>query len=220
MSTRSINLDDQLYDYYRRVAFRDDPLLAALRDYTATLPEANMQVSPEQGAFLGMMVALTGAASVIEVGTFTGYSALCMARALPAQGRLLALDTSDEWTAVARDYWQRAGVAERIELRLGDARASLQQMLDAGGAGGTDLMFVDADKESYPDYLELGLALLRQGGLLMFDNVLWNGTVADPDHREASTVAIRTLNETLARDPRVEICMLPLSDGLTLARKV
>lgn len=219
MSTRSINLDDKLYDYYREHAFRDDPLLQELRRQTATMPEANMQISPEQGAFLAMLVALMGARRIVEVGTFTGYSALCMARALPADGCLFALDTSAEWTAIAADYWQRAGLQDRIALRLGDAKQSLQALLDEGAESTVDLMFVDADKESYPQYFELGLKLLRPNGLLVFDNVLWNGAVADAANHEASTKAIRSLNRLLKEDARIELCMLPLSDGVTLARK-
>lgn len=219
MSTRSINLDNRLYDYYREMAFRDDPLLSALREQTAALPEANMQISPEQGAFMAMLVTLTGARRIVEVGTFTGYSSVCMARALPDDGRLIAMDASEEWTAVAREYWRRAGVDQRIELRLGDARALLSELLEQGGEATIDMMFVDADKESYPEYFELGLSALKPGGLLLFDNVLWNGYVADDSHREATTTAIRELNRKVKQDPRVEMCMLPIGDGLTMVRK-
>lgn len=219
MSTRSLNLDDQLYEYYREHAFRDDAVLADLRTETAAMPEANMQISPEQGAFLALLVSLTAAQKVIEVGTFTGYSSLCMARALPQHGQLIALDTSAEWTAIAARYWALAGVSERIDLRIGDARDSLRAMLAAGEQGSVDLMFVDADKESYPEYFELGLALLKPNGLLVFDNVLWNGYVADAAHREVTTESIRALNQLLKADPRVDMCMLPLSDGVSLARK-
>lgn len=219
MSTRTINLDDKLYDYYRHMAFRDDPLLQELRDRTAAMPEANMQIAPEQGAFMAMLVALTGARRIVEIGTFTGYSALCMARALPEEGELIAMDTSEEWTAIASDFWCRAGVRERIDLRIGEARQSLRLLLESGGAGTVDMIFVDADKESYPEYFELGLRLLKANGVLLFDNVLWDGFVADSQHQEESTRAIRQLNQIVSRDPRVEMCMLPISDGLTLARK-
>lgn len=219
MSTRSLNLSDDLYQYYREYAFRDEPLLQQLREQTAAMPEANMQISPEQGAFLALLVGLMQASTVVEVGTFTGYSSLCMARALPQGGQLIALDTSVEWTAIAKDYWRRADVADRVELRLGDAKQSLRQLLDEGKAGAVDLIFVDADKESYPQYFELGLSLLKPNGLLVFDNVLWGGSVADSGNREATTESIRTLNRLVKEDPRVELCMLPLSDGVTLARK-
>lgn len=219
MSTRSLNLDDPLYEYYREHAYRDDPVLVELRAQTATMAEANMQISPEQGAFLGMMVSLTAASKVVEVGTFTGYSSLCMARALPENGQLIALDTSAEWTAIAARFWARAGVSERIDLRIGDARESLRAMIAAGEAGSVDILFVDADKESYPAYFELGLALLKPNGLLIFDNVLWNGFVADASHTELTTESIRELNRLVKADQRVDLCMLPLSDGVTLARK-
>lgn len=219
MSTRSINLDDTLYAYYRQMAFRDDPLLQELRQRTALMPEANMQISPEQGAFMAMLVALTGAGCIVEVGSFTGYSALCMARALPQEGKLIALDTSEEWTAIAGDFWSRAGVRERIDLQIGDARLLLQTLLDTQGPGSVDMIFVDADKESYPEYFELGVSLLKSNGLLLFDNVLWNGFVADSEHQEASTRAIRQLNQIVSRDSRVDMCMLPISDGLSLVRK-
>ena len=219
MSTKSINLDDTLYPYYQQHAFRDDDILAELRRQTAAMPESNMQISPEQGAFMAMMVSLINARRIIEVGTFTGYSTLCMARALPAEGLITALDISDEWTAIARRFWRRAGVEDKVELKLGPAVDSLQLMLDQGWQETVDLIFIDADKESYPVYLELGLALLRTNGLLLFDNVLWNGYVADAGHQEATTIAIRQLNDQLLTDQRVELAMLPIGDGLTMLRK-
>ena len=220
MSTRSINLDETLYQYYRQHAFRDDDILAELRDKTALMPESNMQIAPEQGAFMAMLVSLINARRIVEIGTFTGYSALCMARALPADGRLIAMDTSAEWTAVARQFWQRAGVDDKVDLMLGSALDSLQSLLDQGQQQSIDLIFIDADKESYISYLELGLQLLRRNGVLLFDNVLWDGHVADSAHQEASTVAIRQLNDHLLTDSRVDIVMLPISDGLTMARKL
>ena len=219
MSNTSINFDDNLYRYYQRHAYREDELLTELRRVTAKLPEAEMQISPEQGAFMSMLVKLIGCKNIIEIGTFTGYSSLCMARSLPVYGSLIALDVSKKWTTIAQQYWQQAGVDDRIELRLGSASDSLKKMISDQKQETIDLIFIDADKVAYLDYFELGLELLKQGGVMLFDNVLWGGAVANEDDLESSTVAIRKLNDVLINDARIDISMLPIGDGLTLLRK-
>jgi predicted O-methyltransferase YrrM len=219
MSRRSLNLDDRLYDYLQAVSLREPPVLRELREETARLPMAMMQISPEQGQFMAWLVRATGARRCLEVGTFTGYSALACALALPVDGRLVALDVSEEWTAIARRYWVRAGVADRIELRLGPAARELQRLLDEGAAGSFDFLFIDADKTSYGSYLELGHRLLRVGGLVAIDNVLWSGRVADPAVVDEDTAALRALNAALLDDQRFDLSLLPVGDGLTLLRK-
>lgn len=219
MSTRTLNLDARLYAYLQSVSVREPAVLARLRAETATLPMARMQISPEQGQFMALLLRLIGAQRCLEVGTFTGYSALACALALPPDGRLIALDISEEWTAIGRRYWREAGVAERIELHLGPASDSLRQLLADGAAGSFDFMFVDADKSGYAEYLERGYELLRPGGLLAFDNVLWGGRVADPAVTDEDTQAIRTLNARLRDDPRFDLSLVPIGDGLTLARR-
>jgi predicted O-methyltransferase YrrM len=219
MSRRTIALDDRLYDYLLSEGVREHPQLALLRAETARLPEAQMQVAPEQGAFMQQLVALTGARRCVEVGVFTGYSSLAVALALPADGRILACDVSEEWTAIAERHWAAAGVAHKVELVLAPALDTLERRLAAGGAGTYDLAFLDADKANYPRYAELLLALLRPGGLLMVDNVLWSGRVADPAAADADTAAIRALNAQLHADPRVTHCIVPIADGIALAIK-
>ncbi len=219
MSTRTLQLDDRLYDYLCSVSVREHPRLAALRTETAALPMAVMQISPEQGQFMAFLLRLMGARRCIEVGTFTGYSALACALALPEDGNLIALDISREWTDIAQRHWRAAGVAEKIDLRLGPAKESMMSILAAGGRGQFDFVFVDADKPGYRTYCELGLELLRSGGLLAVDNVLWSGAVADPEVDDEDTVAIRAVNEWLFRERRVDLSMLPIGDGLSIARK-
>jgi predicted O-methyltransferase YrrM len=219
MSTRSIGLDDRLYDYLLGVSLRELPLLRRLREETQALPQASMQISPEQGQFMALLVKLVGARRILEIGTFTGYSALCMAQALPLDGRLVACDVSLEWTQVALRYWAEAGVAGRIELRLAPALQTMRSLLDAGQALSFDLAFIDADKGNYAAYYEAALALLRAGGLIVVDNTLWYGRVADPAADDADTLAIRAFNERLREDLRVDLSLLPVGDGLTLARK-
>jgi O-methyltransferase len=189
-----------------------------LRAETAALPLAVMQISPEQGQFMAMLLRLSGARRCLEVGTFTGYSAAVCALALPDDGRLTALDVSEEWTAMARRYWQKAGVAHKIDLRLAPAADSMRTLLAAGEAT-YDFLFIDADKPNYATYYELGLRLVRPGGLIAFDNVLWGGLVVDPRATDESTAALRALNERLQGDERVDICMVPIGDGVTLARR-
>ena len=219
MSNRTIDLTDALYDYLLSVSLRETDLQRRLREETAALPMARMQISPEQGQFMAMLARLMGARRVLEVGVFTGYSSLAVALALPADGRIVACDVSEEWTAVARRYWAEAGVADRIDLRLAPALGTLDALLAGGAAGTFDLAFIDADKTGYLDYYERALELLRTGGLVMTDNTLWSGRVADPEVGDADTVALRHYNEHLHRDARVDLCLVPIGDGLTLARK-
>jgi caffeoyl-CoA O-methyltransferase len=220
MSRRTLNLDDRLHDYVVQHN-REHPELAKLREATASHPRANMQISPEQGALLQMLVRLIGARRTIEIGVFTGYSALAVALALPPDGRILACDISDEYTRVGRPYWERAGVADRIELVLEPALLTLDARLATGEAGRYDFAFIDADKSNYDDYYERCLRLLRSGGLIAFDNVLWSGRVADKVDAAADpdTAALQWLNDKLQRDDRIDVALLPIGDGLTLARK-
>ena len=212
-------MSDSLYDYLLSVSLREPPILARLREETASLPRAIMQISPEQGQFMALLAELLGVRRVIEVGTFTGYSALAVALALPADGRLITCDVDENTTAIAQRYWAEAGVADKIDLRLGPAVETLDGLLADGGAGTFDLAFVDADKKNYDAYYERGLALLRPGGLMLIDNVLWGGAVAESEHEDEDTDAIRALNATVHRDERVSLSLLPVSDGITLARK-
>lgn len=219
MSNRSLGLDDDVYTYLLDHSLREPEVLRRLREETARLPEHNMQVSPEQGQFLGLMVELMGAERIVEVGTFTGYSSTAMALALPETGRIFACDVDPDYTSVARRYWQEAGVADKIDLRLGPAADSLAELVEELGPGSVDMAFIDADKPNYPGYYERCLELLRRGGLILADNVLWSGKVADPKDVSANTAALRAFNDKLAKDKRVSISMIPLADGVTLARK-
>jgi len=219
MTTKTLGLDPRLKDYLLDHSLREDALARRLRDETARLPESRMQIAPEQGQFMALLVRLTGARRIVEIGVFTGYSSLCLARALPADGHLLACDVSEEWTTVARRYWDEAGVAQRIELVLAPARDTLQARLEAGESATYDLAFIDADKTSYSDYYEACLELLRPGGLILVDNVLWSGRVADDADQDPDTLALRAFNRKLHHDERIDLSMLPLADGLTLARK-
>lgn len=219
MSRKTLNLTPKLYEYLLAVSIRESRLLRRLREETSALEMANMQISPEQGQFMGLLVELMQARDIIEIGTFTGYSALCMALAMPDEGRLICCDISDEWTAIARRYWQEAGIEERIRLHLAPAETTLQHLISQGEDGRFDMVFIDADKENYLVYYELCLRLLRPGGLLLADNTLWSGTVANPGDSSASTQAIRQFNETLCQDDRISLSLLPIGDGLTLARK-
>ncbi|MGQ0430528.1 MAG: class I SAM-dependent methyltransferase [Gammaproteobacteria bacterium] len=217
MSNRTLPLDERLYDYLLRHSLREHPALAALRAETASHPQVNMQIAPEQGQFMQLLVRAIGARRAIEVGVFTGYSSLAVALALPADGHLLACDVSEEFTAIARRHWQAAGVAGKIELVLAPALATLDARLARGEAGRYDFAFIDADKVTYGAYYERLLQLVRPGGLIAVDNTLWNGAVADPAVQDAETAAIRAFNDRLYADPRVELSLLPIADGLTLA---
>ena len=219
MSNRTISLTDSLYDYLLSVSLREPQLLLDLREETAAMPSARMQISPEQGQFMALLVKLSGARRCLEVGVFTGYSSLSVAMALPADGRIVACDVSEKWTAVARTYWQAAGVDRKIDLRIAPALETLDALIADGQAGSFDLAFIDADKTNYLAYYERVLVLLRRGGLLLVDNTLWSGAVADPENSEPDTVALRHFNEVLHRDERVDLSLLPVGDGLTLARK-
>ena len=219
MSRQTLTLDERLYRYLLDESLREPDVLRRLREETASHPQAEMQIAPEQGQFMALLVRLMGARRILEVGVFTGYSSLAMALALPADGRLVACDVSEEFTRVARRYWREAGVESRIELRLAPAVETLDALLAAGEAGRFDLAFVDADKESYDAYYERSLALLRSGGLIVLDNVLQEGKVADLTVQTAPVVAIRQLNRKLLQDERIDLSMLPVADGLTLARK-
>lgn len=219
MSVRTLGLEDGVYQYLLAASLRESPLLRRLRDETAELPEANMQIAPEQGQFMALLLRLMGAVRGIEVGVFTGYSALCLAQALPPNGQLVACDVSEAWTAVGRRYWLEAGVADRIDLRIAPAMATLDILLESGEAGAFNFAFIDADKENYVAYYERCLELLGPGGLIMVDNVLWSGRVADPGNQESDTIAIRAFNRHLLHDERVELSLVPVGDGLTLARK-
>lgn len=219
MTNRTLKLDDDLYRYLLDVSLRETPLLKRLRDETAQLANAQWQIAPEQGQFMALLVKLSGARRIIEVGTFTGYSALCMAQAMPADGRLICCDIPGDYNATAERYWREAGLAGRIEQRLAPALETLAALEAAGQAGSFDLIFIDADKANYPAYFEHALGLVRQGGLILFDNTLWSGRVLEQHPDSVDTRAIQALNRTLKDDPRIDLSLLPLGDGLTLCRK-
>ncbi len=219
MSNRTISMSDQLYDYVLKVSLREPPILKRLREETAKHPKHGMQISPEQGQFMRLLVRMMGASRCIEVGVFTGYSSLSVALALPDEGRIIACDVSEEYTAVARRYWTEAGVERKIELRLGPALETLDTMLKHGEAGRYDFAFIDADKNNYLHYYERLIKLLRPGGLMAVDNVLWSGSVIDKKDKSVDTAAIRKFNEALHADNRIELSLVPIGDGLTLARK-
>jgi predicted O-methyltransferase YrrM len=218
MGVRSL-LPDDIERYVGEAITRETPLQKRLRAETATLPMAMMQIGPDQGALLALLVRLIGAKRTIEVGTFTGYSALSVAQALPEGGKVIACDVSEEWTAIARRYWREAGLADRIELRLGPAAQTLKALLEAGGTGSFDFAFIDADKSGYDAYYELCLPLIRTNGLIAIDNVLWSGAVVDPKRNDVDTAALRALNLKIRDDARVDSALLTVGDGLTLARK-
>jgi len=217
MSNKTIGLSDELAAYVVAVGAREPQVLARLREETAVLPQHGMQISPEEGAFLAMLARLTGARRCIEVGTFTGYSSTAVALALPADGKLVCCDVSQEWTDLARRAWQEAGVADRIDLRIAPAQETLAALLDAGEADTYDFAFVDADKAGYDTYYEQLLRLVRPGGLIAFDNTLWSGRVLEQDPDDEDTRALQALNAKLAVDERVDLCLLPVADGVTLA---
>jgi len=219
MGKRTLQLDEHLYDYLLSVSSRETPVLKRLRDETDKLAEAGMQISPDQGQFMALLLKLIGARRVIEVGTFTGYSALVMAAALPENGKIVCCDKNEEWTSMARRYWKEAGVDNKIDLRLGDALDTLDTLINSGNENAFDFAFIDADKVNYQNYFERCLVLIRQGGLIAVDNVLWGGSVINPEKQDDDTVAIRAFNMQLKDDTRVDISLVPIGDGLTLARK-
>jgi caffeoyl-CoA O-methyltransferase len=220
MTKTSIGLSGAVLKYYQAHACNEPAVLAELRAETAAKlgGNAQMQIAPEQGAFMGMIAGLMEAKQILEIGTFTGYSSLAMA--LGSSAQITAVDVSEEWTAIARRYWQKAGVDSRITLRLDSGHAAIAELLREGRAGRFDLCFIDADKSSYDAYYEGALKLLRAGGLVMIDNVLWDGEVANPKKRDADTLALKALNAKIKTDARVTLAMLPIADGLTLARKI
>lgn len=218
--SRMLTYSDDLYDYLIEQGTRESDTARALRAATLEATEWHMmQISPEQGAFMAQLVRIIGARRTIEVGTFTGYSALVVAEALPDDGRIIACDVSEEWTSIGRDFWQRAGVADKIDLRIAPAVETLDALLDAGEAGTFDFAFIDADKSSYDAYFERCLTLLRSGGVIGIDNVLWGGAVVDEARQDEDTVAIRALNAKVHDDDRVDAMIMPIGDGLTLAIK-
>jgi caffeoyl-CoA O-methyltransferase len=219
MSNRSITLSDPVYQYMNDVSLREAPVLRALREETAALTQRSMQIAPEQGQFMALLVRLVGARRCLEVGVFTGYSSLATALALPEGGSIVACDVSEEWTAIARRYWEQAGVAHKIDLRLAPAMQTLDALLAEGRAGTFDFAFIDADKTNCLAYYERTLQLLRPGGLALIDNTLWSGHVADPAVTDPDTVALRELNSKLLQDERIDLSLLPVGDGLTLAMR-
>ena len=219
MTKKTLGLNNQLYDYLLSVSLREPDILQQLREETAHLPNAIMQIAPEQGQFMALLVQLLSATKTLEVGVFTGYSSLCVALALPANGKIVACDVSEEYTAMARRYWEAAGVADKIDLRLAPALETLDELLAAGLAGTFDFAFIDADKRNYEGYYERSLELIRPGGLIAIDNVLWSGRVAEPQAQDNQTQVIRALNEKLHDDKRITLSMVPIADGLTLALK-
>ena len=219
MARRTSHLSEELYAYLLDISLRELPVMQRLREETASMEQANMQIGPEQGQFMALLVELIGARSVLEIGTFTGYSALAMAVALPENGVLVACDVSEEWTAIGRRYWEEAGVSHKIELRLAPALETLDALLAEGNAETFDFAFIDADKEGYDAYYERALELVRLGGLIALDNTLWEGKVADPAATDVDTEAIRAINAKLVLDERVTLSLIPVGDGLTLARK-
>ena len=219
MPARMLKFSDELAEYLRTVGVREPEVLAELRAETLGMPGAGMQISQEQGAFMANLVRLTGARKALEVGTFTGYSSTAVALALPADGTLIACDVSEEWTSIARRYWEKAGVADKIELNLRPATETLDKLIAADEAGSFDFAFIDADKNNYDAYYERALVLVRSGGVIAIDNVLWGGSVVDDSRQDEDTRAIRALNAKLREDERIDLSMLPVGDGLTLAVK-
>jgi predicted O-methyltransferase YrrM len=219
MATTSIGLPPDVHDYLVAHGVRELELLKRLREETLAIPQHRMQIAPEQGAFLALLVELIGAKRCLEIGTFTGYSSLVVALAMPPDGTMVCCDVSEEWTSIARRYWAEAGVADRVDLRLAPALETLDALLADGQASSFDFAFVDARKTEYPEYHERVIQLLRPGGLAAYDNVLWSGRVADESVTDDDTQGLRRLNDRLAADERVTVAMLPLADGVTLARK-
>lgn len=219
MSNRTLVIDDHLYQYLLEHSVRETPVMRELRELTLKHEMARMQIAPEQGQFMALLVELLAAGKIIEIGTFTGYSALCMAQAMRGDGKLICCDLNEEWTAIGLTFWQRAGVRDRIDLRIAPALKTLAELIESGETGNFDIAFIDADKTNYSNYYERCLELLRPGGLLMCDNTLWSGSVADPANHAEDTLALREFNDLLYEDPRVSISLIPIGDGLTLARK-
>jgi predicted O-methyltransferase YrrM len=219
MSNQTLGLSDRLAEYLKSVSLREPEVLTELRQETSHHPMSTMQIAPEQGQFMALLVQLMGARKTLEIGVFTGYSALVVALALPADGKVVACDVNEEFTAIARRYWEKAGVTNKIDLHLAPALETLDQLLASGQANTFDFAFIDADKSNYDNYYERALQLVRPGGLIAIDNVLWSGAVADPQIQDTRTNAIRALNQKLHQDERVILSLIPIADGLTLALK-
>lgn len=219
MSSQHIQVTDALAEYVRSVSAPEPDYLVRLREETARDPLGRMQITVEQGVFMGMLARLVNARKALEIGVFTGYSSISVARALPDDGLLIACDVDEHWTSIARRYWVEAGVADKIELRLQPAVKSLEELIAAGHSGTFDFAFIDADKANYDVYYEHCMTLVRRGGLIAVDNVLWHGRVMDPSVNDEDTVAIRAFNEERRNDERIHVCMLPMGDGITLALK-
>ncbi|AFZ33814.1 Caffeoyl-CoA O-methyltransferase [Stanieria cyanosphaera PCC 7437] len=220
MANKTLGLDPQLYQYLLSVSLNEPEILTQLRQETAQHSMSNMQIAPEQGQLMALLVQLIGAKKTLEVGVFTGYSSLVVALALPPEGKIVACDVDPESTAIARRYWEQAGVADKIDLRIAPALETLEQLIQQGQADTFDFAFIDADKRNYPNYYEYALQLIRPGGLIAIDNVLWSGRVADLQDTDKRTQAIRDFNQKLSQDLRVKISLLPIADGLTLAMKI
>ncbi|MBD1911866.1 MULTISPECIES: class I SAM-dependent methyltransferase [unclassified Leptolyngbya] len=219
MANKSLGLSSELHEYLLSVSLKEADVLQQLRQETAQHPQQMMQVTPDEGQFLGFLVRLLGVRKALEIGVFTGYSSLSVALALPDDGQLIACDVSEEFTAIARRYWEKANVSHKIDLRIAPALDTLDTLLAEGAAGTFDFVFIDADKLNYWNYFERSIQLVRSGGVIAVDNVLWSGQVIEPSNHEPSTEAIRTFNQKLYQDNRVTVCMLPVSDGITLAMK-
>ncbi|WP_071187646.1 class I SAM-dependent methyltransferase [Trichormus sp. NMC-1] len=219
MTKQTIGLEKNLYNYLLSVSLREPDVLTQLRQETSQLPMARMQISPEQGQFMALLVKLIGAKKTLEVGVFTGYSSLVTALALPADGKIVACDVSEEYTSIARRYWQRANVADKIDLHIAPALETLDKLLASGEAESFDFAFIDADKGNYENYYERSLQLIRPGGLIAIDNVLWSGKVADSEVQDNQTNKIRFLNQKLHQDSRITLSLVPIADGLTLGMK-
>lgn len=219
MSKKTIGLEQPLYDYILSVSLREPEILKRLREETNQHPLSQMQIAPDQGQFMAFLVKLLGAKKTLEVGVFTGYSSLVVALALPADGKVVACDVSEEFTSIARRYWQEAGVADKIDLHIAPALVTLDSLLVAGEAESFDFAFIDADKNNYINYYERSLQLIRPGGLIVIDNVLWSGRVADTQDTDKRTQTIRALNQKLHQDSRITLSLVPIGDGLTLAMK-
>ena len=219
MSKQTTGLAETLADYIQSISLREPDILKQLREETAKLSMARMQISPEQGQLMALLVQLMGAKKTLEIGVFTGYSALAVALALPVDGKMIACEISEEYTAIAKDFWGRAGVSEKIDLRIAPALETLEKLIAEGKAGSFDLAFIDADKRNYENYYERVLTLLRPGGLILIDNVLWSGKVVDPTITDKQTQAIREFNQKLHQDSRISLSVVAIADGLTLALK-
>lgn len=219
MANQTLGLSKQLYQYFQSISLREPEILTQLRQETAEHPMGMMQIAPEQGQFMALLIQLMGAKKTLEIGVFTGYSSLAVALALPDDGQIIACDLEPEYIAIARRYWQKAGVEQKIDLRLGPALETLGELIDQRRENSFDFAFIDADKSNYDKYYEYSLKLVRPGGLIAIDNVLWGGKVAVPEIQDNRTQKIRALNKKLHQDPRISLSVVPIADGLTLALK-